>query len=58
MKCPHTDFRKGQKIHIIFTNGMAIVDKYIGKKSGVIIMENSGRIPLKKIRSTTIYRNN
>ena len=54
--CPHTDFRSGQRIIMTFTDGSRAVDKFIERKSGVIVTRNLGRVPVKKLRATTIYR--
>jgi len=54
--CPHTSYRKGQKIIIFLNNGEQITDKYIEKKSGVVVTKNNGRIYVKDIRSISIFR--
>ena len=54
--CPHTSYRKGQKIIIFLNNGNKITDKYIEKKSGVVVTKKNGRIQTKDIRSISIFR--
>lgn len=58
MKCPHTDFRKGQRLLILMRDGSSFVDQYIEKKSGVIVLKDLGRTKLKNVRAITIYRGN
>lgn len=55
-KCQHTDFRKGQKVMLIMRNGEKLVDRYVEKKSGAVIMRDSGRINLSTVRQIVIYR--
>ena len=55
--CAHTDFRKGQRIVITLRDGTRIVDKFVEHKSGVLITRDLGRTDLKKVRATTIFRN-
>ena len=57
MKCPHTDFRKGQKIVLTMRDGSRIIDRFVENKSGVIITRDFGKTKLKDIRATTIFRN-
>ena len=54
--CPHTDFRKGQRVILTFTNGVRVIDRYVEKKSGVIVMERLGRVQISRLRAATIYR--
>jgi len=56
MGCPHTSFHKGQKIFIIMKSGARFVVQYLCSKSGVICTEEAGRIAVKDIRTTGIYR--
>ena len=51
----HSDFRKGQKVLIIFNDGTRVVDKYIEKTSKGIRCDH-GRYDFSKVRSTVIYR--
>ena len=55
--CPHSSFKQGKRIIIIFNDGTQAVDKFLGKKRGCIITQRLGRISLRKIRSTGVYRN-
>lgn len=52
----HHEFRKGQKVLVIKRDGSQIVDKYYGKTSKFLKLENNN-IEWKNIRSSTIYRN-
>lgn len=54
--CPHTSFNKGKRIIIILKNGDKFIDKYLGHKSGYIILKEKGRLKVNKIRSTGIYK--
>ena len=58
--CPHTNFRKGQRIVVILKSGGRFIDKFIDKfiekKSTYIITENNGRTPIKNIRQAVIKR--
>ncbi len=54
--CPHTSFRKGKRLLIIFKDGTKEVDKFVGNKSGYLLMERLGRVKLSKVRSTSILR--
>lgn len=54
--CPHTEFRRGQRVMLIMTSGKRIIDKYVESKSGVILMRESGRVKTSKIRSAVIYK--
>lgn len=56
MSCPHTQFRKGQRIHIILKSGSSFVDIYRDTKSGVIVVEGAGRVQIEDIRACSIYR--
>jgi len=49
-------FPKGIKILVIMKTGSKFVDKYLGHKSGVLLLEKRGRVKMKKIRSTCIYK--
>lgn len=52
----HSTFPKGQKVLIIFKDGTQLVDRFVEKKSGVILFEDSGRIKIEDVRSTTVYK--
>lgn len=52
----HSTFRKGKRVFVILKNGEQIIDKYVGKTSKSIILEEAGHILIKDIRATTIYR--
>ena len=52
----HHEFRKGQKVLVILKNNNKIVDKYYGKTSKYLKLENQN-IEWKNIRSSTIYNN-
>ena len=55
-KCCHTEFRMHTRVIVMMRDGTKFVDKYIGKKSGVIILSKKGRISLDTIRNVSIYR--
>lgn len=52
----HHEFRKGQKVLVILKNNNKIIDKYYGKTSKYLKLENQS-IEWKNIRSSTIYNN-
>lgn len=52
----HTTFRRGKKILIIMNDGEQIVDRYVEKKSGSIVVESRGEIRLSDVRACTIYK--
>jgi len=52
----HLDFRKGQKVLVIFNNGQKMVDRFVERKSKALVLEDSGRIALGDIRATSIYK--
>ena len=54
--CPHTSFRKGKRVIVTLSDGNKIIDKYVESKSGVVILERTGRLSLKKVRVITIFR--
>jgi len=54
--CPHTSFRQGKRIIILFKDGTRLIDKYLGNKSGYLIMKENGRIKLSEVRQTGIYK--
>jgi hypothetical protein len=56
MGCPHTEFRKGQRLIIRFKNGEVFIDHYVSKKSGVIILKKLKRVQVKKIKTVGIYK--
>ena len=56
MRTPHTGFKKGTTIRIVMRNGIVYIDKFVDKKSGVVILKTL-RIPIKDIRVISIYKN-
>lgn len=55
-KCPHTDFKKRQKLMVTMNDGHRYLDKFVEKKSGVVILADSGRVSLRGVRAITIFR--
>ncbi len=55
-KCPHTNFRKGQRLIITMLDGFRFIDKFVEGKSGVMILKNKGRTNLRNVRAITIFR--
>jgi hypothetical protein len=51
MRTPHTSTFKGKTVHIILRDGTTVVDKFLDKKSGTIILENYGKLPVSQVRS-------
>lgn len=52
----HTNFYKGKKVWIIMRDGSTLVDKFLESHSTYLVFQSAGRIPIKKIRSATIYK--
>ena len=55
-KQPHTEFRKGQKVMVMFKNGTKIIGKYIEKHSKGVVLD-VGSFSTKSIRQVVIYKN-
>lgn len=51
MRTPHTSTYKGKTVHIILRDGTTLVDKFLDKKSGFVILEKFGKLPIPQIRS-------
>ncbi len=54
--CPHSEFRKGTKVLVMFTNGKKLIDKYVEKKSGCVFLERRGKVLLSDVRQICINR--
>jgi hypothetical protein len=54
--CPHTSFKQGKKIIIIFKDGTKRIATYLGNKAGVILTKELGRVKVNKIRSTGVFK--
>lgn len=54
-KQPHTEFRKGQRVMVIFRDGSSVVGKYVDKFSNGIRLD-IGEFKTKYIRQVTIFR--
>ena len=52
----HTTFVRGRKILIIMKDGEHIVDRFVEKKSGVVVVAERGEIKIADMRACTIYR--
>jgi hypothetical protein len=57
MRTPHTAFKKGTTIRVVMRDGTVHIDKFIDKKSGVVVLKTHGRIPIEDIRVISIYKN-
>jgi hypothetical protein len=53
----HSAFRKNKKVFVIMKNGRKIIDRFIDKCSGSIILKENGKVGLSEIRSATIHSN-
>lgn len=51
MRTPHTSTYKGKTVFIILRDGRQIIDKFVDKKAGTIILERTGRLPVSEVRS-------
>lgn len=51
MRTPHSSTNKGKTVYIILRDGSHIVDKFLDKKSGTIILEKHGKLSMKDVRS-------
>ena len=56
MRTPHTTFTKNLKLIVIMRDGQRFIDRYVGKKSGVVLLKKLGRVSLKLIRVIGIYK--
>lgn len=52
----HHEFRKGQKVLVIFKDGSRLVDKFSGSCSKNTLNLETLKVPYKKIRAVTIYK--
>lgn len=52
----HSTFHKGAKVWVILKTGEKFVDYWEGK-SNCIIFRNKGKILIKDIKSTSIFKN-
>jgi hypothetical protein len=51
MRTPHTSTFKGKTVFVILKDGTQIIDKFVDKKSGVVFLEKTGKVPVSLIRS-------
>ena len=56
MRCPHTAYWKRTKVLVTLKDGSRFVDRFRDKKSGYMIFEEAGRIPISKIQNTGPYK--
>jgi len=56
MRTPHTSAKKGKRVFIILRDGTRIVDKFLDHKSGYVLLEKHGRLPIDTIRSFSINK--
>jgi hypothetical protein len=56
MGCQHSEFKRHTKVLVIMNDGSSSVDRYIEKKSGVIVLRSLGRLKLSQVRQVSIYR--
>lgn len=52
----HHEFRKGQKVLVIFKDGSQLVGKFSGDCSRNTLNLEDQKIPYKHIRAVTIYK--
>lgn len=52
---PHTEFRKGQRVMVMFRDGTKVVGKYLSKSSKGIDLD-IGSFATKTIRQVVIYK--
>lgn len=55
-RCAHSDFRKRQRVLVIFKSGKKFVDRYMETKSKYIYFEKLGLVKKSHIRQVLIYR--
>lgn len=51
MRTPHTSTYKGKTVFIILRDGTEIIDRFVDKKAGTVILEKYGRLGVAQIRS-------
>lgn len=52
----HHNFKKGQKVYVIYNDGRTLISKYKGTLANYLELEDA-KISWKEIRSSTIYKN-
>lgn len=52
----HTACRRGTKVIVKSIKGKPIIDIFLERKGGTIILKNYGRINKKQIRSFAVYK--
>lgn len=55
MSC-HTHFTAGKRVLVILNDGSKHVDKFVERLSKFVVLESLGRVPVKRLKSITIYR--
>lgn len=56
MKTPHTAYFKRTKVLVTLRDGSRFIDRFRDKKSGYMIFEERGRIPISDIANTGPYK--
>lgn len=56
MRTPHTSVRQGKRVRIVLKDGTILIEKFMGHKSGKIILEKH-TIPTIAVRAFSIYKN-
>lgn len=52
----HTSFYKGKKVFLILKDGRAIVDRFMDKRNGGLVLENYGFVKHRDIRCSTVCK--
>ncbi len=56
LKTPHTHFKRGTSLRIIFRDGRKICDEYEDRGSGLIVLRSHGKLQLKSVKAVTIWK--
>jgi hypothetical protein len=56
MRTPHTGYWKRTKVLVTLRTGETFIDRFKDKKSGVMIFEEAGKVPINTIRNTSVYK--
>lgn len=56
MRTPHTGYWKRTKLLVTLMDGTKFIDRFQDKKSGYMIFEERGRIPISQIKNTGPFK--
>jgi hypothetical protein len=56
MKTGHFSLQQGKRVKVFKRDGSSFIDKFLGHKSGVVLLEKAGRVKTAILRTLTIYK--